>query len=62
LVHGPLELTFVLLCVAEPLRIVLTTDDLEAKLVKRLKGDVRLLQGCVLGLFISASIEVFALL
>jgi len=60
LVHGPLEFSLVLLCVAEPLRIAPRVDDQLAQLVRQLRADSRLLPVSLLGLLLSAGIEVFA--
>jgi hypothetical protein len=63
IVHGPLEFLFVLLCVAEPLRIsgFSEADDME-RTSERLHDDAKLLLICLLGLFVSAVVEVFLLL
>jgi hypothetical protein len=62
-IHGPLEFLFVLLCVAEPLRIswFSEADDLE-RARARLRDDTALLFVCLVGLFVSAIVEVFLLL
>jgi hypothetical protein len=58
-VHAPLEFLFVLLCVAEPLRIVRNRvgDD---EVVGFLRADLDILFISFLGLSMSAAIEVFA--
>ena len=56
-VHGPIELVAVLLCVSEPLRLAEELDGLD--LTIRLRDDLRLLVICLLGLVVSAAIEVF---
>jgi len=63
IVHGPLEFLFVLLSVAEPLRIsrFSEADDME-RARKRLHDDTKLLLICLLGLFVSAVVEVFLIL
>ena len=55
--HGPLEITAVLLCVSEPLR--LTKRECHIDLISCLREDLRLLVICSLILFLSAIIEVF---
>lgn len=55
-VHGPLEFAFVLVCVAEPLRIARATRE---DVAERLFDDRELLAVSVLGLLASATIEVF---
>lgn len=52
--HGPLEFALILLCVSEPLRLAAEMD-----LLRRIRNDLRLLLACLLGLFISAAIEVY---
>ncbi len=56
MVHGPLEFAFVLVCVAEPLRIARATRE---GVAERLFDDRELLAVSVLGLLASAAIEVF---
>lgn len=56
MVHGPLEFAFVLVCVAEPLRIAHVKREVAAN---RLSHDLGLLAVSVLGLLASAAIEVF---
>jgi len=58
-VHAPLEFLFVLVCVAEPLRLALQEKGRE-NFVKLLRGDASLLFICLIGLLASAAIEVFA--
>lgn len=58
--HGPLEFAFILLCVSEPWRLVLTNDGVCVDLVKGIRKDLKMLVVCLLGLLISAAIEVFA--
>ena len=59
-VHGPLEFLFVLLCVSEPLRITWTSrGDTVEEVREKLRNDVWLLLICLIGLFISAIVEVF---
>jgi hypothetical protein len=55
-VHGPLEFAFVLVCVAEPLRIARVTKEVAAK---RLFDDWGLLAVSIVGLLVSSAIEVF---
>jgi hypothetical protein len=55
-IHGPLELAFVLVCIAEPLRIIPSS---EGDLVRRLREDRWLLPLSLAGLLASAAIEVF---
>jgi hypothetical protein len=57
-VHGPLELLLVLLCVAEPMRLVRSRRG-NMKLVKALMRDLWLLVFCVIGLLITAAVEVY---
>jgi len=57
-VHGPIEFASILLCVSEPLR--LAQGDNEIDLIVRLHHDLQLLLICLLGLAVSAAIEVFA--
>jgi hypothetical protein len=59
-IHGPLEVVFVLRGVAEPLRIVWGGSNPNATPNQRLSEDVALLCICLLGLCVSAAIEVFA--
>jgi hypothetical protein len=62
-VHGPLEFLFILLCVAEPLRIALDSKaDRADRGLAVLRNDVKLLMLCLLGLLVSALIEAFVLL
>jgi hypothetical protein len=56
LVHGPLEFAFVLVCVAEPLRIARLTREVAAE---RLSNDWELLAVAIVGLLVSGAIEVF---
>jgi hypothetical protein len=56
-IHGPLEFGFVLVCVAEPLRLTLGTG--ENGLYRNLLHDRFLLVISVLGLLLAAAIEVF---
>ena len=58
--HGPLEFLFVLLAVAEPLRLTKITGGGIA-LVDTLKEDWKLLCICLVGLLASAIVEVFVL-
>jgi hypothetical protein len=58
-VHGPLEFGFILLCVAEPLRLIEAGDGSE--MVLQLSGDVKLLLASLTGLLVSSVIEVFVL-
>jgi hypothetical protein len=55
-IHGPLEFAFVLVCVAEPLRIARVKREVATS---RLSHDLGLLTVSVLGLLASAAIEVF---
>ena len=55
-IHGPLELAFVLVCIAEPLRIIPSSG---GDLVGRLSEDRWLLPLSLAGLLASAAIEVF---
>jgi hypothetical protein len=55
-IHGPLEFAFVLVCVAEPLRIARVKREAAAN---TLPDDLGLLAVSVLGLLASAAIEVF---
>jgi hypothetical protein len=55
-VHGPLEFAFVLVCVAEPLRIARATKGMSAR---ALLDDWPLLAVSILGLLGSSAIEVF---
>lgn len=57
--HAPLEFLFVLVCVAEPLRIVVRRIGGKG-IVKFLRADVGLLLITLIGLLASAAIEVFA--
>jgi hypothetical protein len=56
LVHGPLEFVFVLVCVAEPLRIAHAAREVDTQ---RLADDRVLLAVSIIGLLLSAAIEVF---
>lgn len=56
-VHAPLEFLFVLICVAEPLRIT-GRRTIGEGLVESLRGDLKLLFISLLGLLVSAVIEV----
>lgn len=58
-VHAPLEFLFVLICVAEPLRIVLNRIG-GNRIVGFLRADLKLILISVLGLLASALIEVLA--
>jgi hypothetical protein len=58
-IHGPLELFFVLVCLAEPLRLA---DASGSKITGILRGHLRLLWAALIGLLVSAGIEVFTLL
>jgi len=58
--HGSLEFLFVLLAVAEPLRLTKTTGEGIAP-VDTLKEDRKLLCICLVGLLASAIVEVFVL-
>jgi hypothetical protein len=60
LVHGPLEFALVLISVAEPLRLALTSVRSDAGALSDLRSDLKLLRVCLLGLLLSAAIEVFA--
>lgn len=57
-VHGPLEFFLVLICVAEPLRVTQRSYDIVDQ-AKTLQSDFRILLACLLGLLVSAGIEVF---
>lgn len=57
--HAPLEFLFVLICVAEPLRIVVRRIGGKG-IIKFLRGDLELLFISLIGLLASAAIEVFA--
>jgi hypothetical protein len=62
-VHGPLEFFLVLLCVSEPLRINWTSrGDTAEEAKEKLRDDVWLFLFCLIGLFVSAVIEVYLLL
>jgi hypothetical protein len=62
-VHGPLEFILVLLCVSEPLRIIWTSrGDTIEEAKEKLRDDVWLLLICLIGLFVSAVVEVYLLL
>ena len=56
-IHAPLEFLFVLICVAEPLRIA-GRRMVSEQLVRALRGDLKLLVISLLGLLVSAVIEV----
>lgn len=58
-VHGPLEFFFVLLCVAEPLRVVGRRSGGNG-IVGSVREDLKLLFICLIGLLVSSAIEVFA--
>ncbi len=58
-VHAPLEFFFILLCVAEPFRIVGRRSGGNG-IVGSLREDLKLLFICLIGLLASAVIEVFA--
>ena len=60
-VHAPLEFLFVLACVAEPLRLSRRTQSVD-DIAKSLRADTKLLAGCLIGLIVSAAIEVFVAL
>ncbi|MGA2791030.1 MAG: hypothetical protein ABSF00_09705 [Candidatus Bathyarchaeia archaeon] len=57
--HGPLEFFFVLVCVAEPSRIVGRRSESDG-IVGSMRADMILLLISLIGLLVSASIEVFA--
>lgn len=57
--HAPFEFLFVLICVAEPLRIVLNRAGGNGT-VRPLRGDLEILLISLVGLLASAAIEVFA--
>jgi hypothetical protein len=52
--HGPLEFASILLCVSEPLRLAADVD-----FQRVIRNDLRLLLACLLGLLLSATIEVY---
>lgn len=56
--HAPLEFFFVLMCVAEPIRIAERSAGNEV--MGSLREDLKLLFICSVGLLVSATIEVFA--
>jgi len=56
-IHGPLEFGFVLLCIAEPLRI--SWDPTDRGTLVKLVDDRTLLFVSIAGLFVAAAIEVF---
>ena len=58
-IHGPLELFFVLVCLAEPLRLA---DATGLTITGMLRGHLMLLWAALIGLLISAGIEVLTLL
>jgi hypothetical protein len=58
-VHAPLEFLFVLLCVAEPMRLSLRRANMD-EIVRFLRADTKLLIICLVGLLASAAIEAFA--
>lgn len=57
-VHAPLEFLLVLACVAEPLRLTRRTESLD-EVLKNLHSDAKVLPLFLIGLLISAAIEVF---
>ena len=57
LIHGPLELVAVLLCVAEPLRLAEDRKDVDLRII--LREDFKLLSACLLVLVLAAGLEVF---
>lgn len=59
LIHGPLEFALVLVSVAEPLRIALTSVSSGTDALSNLRSDLKLLRICLPGLLLSAAIEVF---
>jgi hypothetical protein len=58
-IHAPLELFFVLVCLAEPLRLA---DATGSKIPQMLREHIALLCTALIGLLVSAGIEVFTLL
>ena len=58
-VHAPLEFLFVLICVAEPLRIVMHRAG-GMGIIEILRADLGILLISLVGLLASALIEVFA--
>ena len=58
-VHAPLEFLFVLVCVAEPMRLTRRTEGLD-EVLKNLHSDAKVLSLILIGLLVSAAIEVFA--
>jgi hypothetical protein len=58
-VHAPIEIFFVLICIAEPLRLA---GSVKTESGKRLRGDLVLLWVALVGLLVSAAIEVFLVL
>jgi len=58
-VHAPLEFLFVLVCVSEPLRLAVRRVD-GNEIVRFLRADANLLLISLVGLLVSAAIEVFA--
>jgi hypothetical protein len=58
-IHGPLELFFVLVCLAEPLRLA---DAPRSEITGMLREQLMLLWAALIGLLISAGIEVLTLL
>ena len=58
-VHAPLEFLLVLACVAEPMRLSRRTGSLD-EVLRRLHSDANVLPLFLLGLLVSAAIEVFA--
>jgi len=57
--HAPLEFLLVLACVAEPMRLTRRTKNLD-ELLEHLHSDAKVLPLFILGLLVSAAIEVFA--
>lgn len=58
--HGPLEFLFILLAVAEPLRLAESADGWTG-LVEAVKEDWKLISICLVGLLASSVVEVLAL-
>jgi hypothetical protein len=56
-IHGPLEFGFVLVCLAEPLRLVWTKK--QGEVLRKLSDDRQLLIASIVALLVSAAIEVF---
>ena len=57
--HGPLEFLSVLLCVAEPLRLVWRNQTRAVDFASTLRRDLRLMWSSLLGLLFAAAFEVF---